>query len=96
LGMIASEKPGLDGKIASALISLNLSAVKETMRKSILLDVLTVLCGIRKRYKTAEVEDYITSALASGILDKKARQQIENLIQDRGCPPRQSAQGPLL
>lgn len=81
LGKIALEKPHLDGRISSALISLNLTAVKETMRKSMLLDILKVLCSIRKRYKTSEIESFITNALASGILDTKAKKQVENLIQ---------------
>lgn len=66
--------------IAELLISLDLSAVRETMRKSMLLDILSVLCVIRKRYKEAEIEKYITNALARGVLDPKAKKQIENLI----------------
>jgi hypothetical protein len=48
LGRIASTKPALNGKIAKKLVSFDIMAVKETMRKSILLDILNVLMLIRK------------------------------------------------
>ncbi|HHY53075.1 MAG TPA: hypothetical protein GX499_07520 [Clostridiales bacterium] len=41
--LIASAKPELCEKIASSLISLNPASVKETMRNSILVDILKVL-----------------------------------------------------
>ncbi|MGI5876816.1 MAG: hypothetical protein ACOX6X_08440 [Dethiobacteria bacterium] len=80
LGKIASAKPGLNDKIASRLISFDLMAVKETMRKSILLDILNVLFIIRKRYKTDEIESFISNALSGEILDKKSKKQIEALL----------------
>jgi hypothetical protein len=51
LEKIASAKPGLNDKIASRLISFNISDLKETMRKSILLDIQNVLLIIRKELK---------------------------------------------
>jgi len=51
LGKIASAKLDLHDKIASRLISFDIMAVKETMRKSILLDILNVLLIIRKNKK---------------------------------------------
>lgn len=80
LGKISSAKPGLNDKIASALISLDLMAVKETMRKSILLDILNVLLLIRKEHKTDETESFIANALSGEILDKKSKKQVENLL----------------
>jgi hypothetical protein len=80
LGKIASAKPGLNAKIASKLISLDLIAVKETMRKSILLDILNVLVLIRKLHKTDEIESFIFNALSGEILDKKSKKQIEVLL----------------
>lgn len=80
LGKIASVKPGLNDKIASSLISLNLMTVKETMRKSILLDILNVLLLIRNSHKTDEIESFILFALSGEILDKKSKKQIEVLL----------------
>ena len=80
LGKIASSMPGLNDKIASRLISFNLMSVKETMRKSILLDILNVLLTIRKELKTDEIESFILNALSGEILDKKSKKQIEALI----------------
>jgi len=80
LGKIASAKPGLNGKIASRLISFDLIAVKETMRKSILLDILNVLLIIRQKLKTDEIESFILNALSGEVLDKKTMKQIEALL----------------
>jgi len=79
LGKIASSKPELNEKIASGLISLNLMAVKETMRKSILLDILNVLLMIRKELKSDKIESFILNALSGGILDNKSKKQMELL-----------------
>lgn len=81
LGKISSAKPGLNDKIASALISLDLMAVKETMRKSVLLDILNVLLLIRKEHKSDETESFIAKALSGEILDKKSKKQVESLLQ---------------
>lgn len=51
LGKVVPYKPGLNDKIAGKLIAFNLLAVKETMRKSILLDILNVLLVIGKELK---------------------------------------------
>lgn len=80
LGNIVTAKPGLHDKIASRLINLDISAVKETMRKSILLDILNVLLIIRKSHKTDEIESYILNALSGEILDKKSKKQIGVLL----------------
>ncbi len=80
LGKIASFKPDLNEQIAGRLVSFNLMAVKETMRKSILLDILNVLLLIRKELKNDALESFILSVLAGGMLDKKAKKQIEGLL----------------
>jgi len=80
LGKIASAKPGLNNRIASRLISFNLFSVKETMRKSILNDILNVLLIIRQEMKTDEIESFILNALSGELLDKKNRNQIEALL----------------
>lgn len=80
LGKIASGKPGLNDRIASRLISFDLMAVKETMRKSILFDILNVLLLIRKGHKTDEIENFILNALSGEILDKNSKKQVEVLL----------------
>ncbi|HBN86426.1 MAG TPA: hypothetical protein DEB10_15375 [Ruminococcaceae bacterium] len=80
LGKIASSKPGLNDKIASRLISFDLMAVKDTMRKSILLDILNVLIIIRKELKTDEIESFILNTLSGEVLDRKSKKQIEALL----------------
>lgn len=67
-------------KIASTLISFDIMAVKETMRKSILIDILNVLFIIRQKQKTDEIENYILNAISGDILDKKSRKQFEALL----------------
>ena len=80
LGRIASTKPALNGKIAKKLVSFDVMAVKETMRKSILLDILNVLTLIRKSLRTDEIDGFIMEALSGGILDQKSKKQIEALL----------------
>ena len=80
MGKIVPYKPGLSDKIAGRLISFNIMAVKETMRKSVLLDILNILLLLRKGLKTGETESYIRSALSGEFLDKKSKKQIEALI----------------
>jgi hypothetical protein len=80
LGKIASVKPGLNDIIASGLTSFDIMAVKETMRKSILIDILNVLFIIRKEHKTDEIESFILNALSGEILDKKTKKQFETYI----------------
>lgn len=80
LGKVVPYKPGLNNKIVGRLISFNLMAIKETMRKSILLDILNILLVIRKELKTDEIENFILNALSGGILDKKSKKQIEALL----------------
>lgn len=80
LGKIASIKPELNNKIASALIPFDIMAIKETMRKSILTDILNVLLVIRQGYKKDEIENFIFDALSGEILDKKTKKQIESCL----------------
>lgn len=80
LGKIALAKPELNDKIASRLISFDVMAVKESMRKSILIDILNVLFIIRQEQKTDGIESFILNALSGEILDKKSRKQFEALF----------------
>ena len=80
LGDIAETKPDLSGVIADALISIDLMRIKETMRKSILLDSLRVLTAIRNTYKSAAVDKFIFDSLSGGMLDKKSVKEIQALV----------------
>lgn len=80
LDKIVTYKPELNNKVASALISFNLMGVKETMRKSILLDILDILIIIRKDTKKDDIESFILNALSDEILDKKSKKRIEALL----------------
>lgn len=80
LGKIVPHKPQLSETIATALMALDLMAIKETMRKSVLLDILHALLVIRQSFRSDEIESYIQRALSGGILDKKAIKQIEALF----------------
>lgn len=70
-------KPKYCEKIAGALLAFNFDDVKETMRKSILLDIINILLLIRKEYSTNEIEGFILKALSGEILDTKSKKQIE-------------------
>ena len=67
-------------KIAEKLMALDLKTVRETMRKSVLMDILSVLTVIRKYGTSEELDSYIFNALNSGLLDKKSIKQIEALM----------------
>ena len=77
---IVPYKSHLHPKIANKIMSINISDIKETMRKLILLDILEILAVIRKHKSTDEIEGYIFNALSGQILDKKAKKQIESML----------------
>lgn len=79
IAKITPFKPELNDYIISNLISLDIMAIKETMRKSVLSDILNVLLEIRKEHQSNEIDNYIMDALSGGILDKKAKR----LFQER-------------
>ncbi len=73
-------KDHLHLQIAHKLMSIDLSEVKETMRKLILTDILEILAIIRKHRSADEIECYILNALSGQVLDKKAKKQIESML----------------
>jgi hypothetical protein len=77
---IAPYKPKLHGVIAEKLLSLNLGSVRETMRKLVLADILEVLAMIRKVKTSDAIESYIMDAMTGGLLDKKAKKHLEELL----------------
>jgi len=80
LGKIVKYKPDLNGKIAARLINFDMTEIRETMRKSILLDILNALAYIKTTHKTNEIECFILNVLSGEILDKKAKKQIEAIL----------------
>lgn len=79
LAKIIPHKPGLNKKIAGKLVLFDFTVIKETMRRSILLDILNILLIIRKNLKTDEIEGFIQNALSGEILDNKSKMQIKAL-----------------
>lgn len=67
-------------QIADALMAVDISGVKPTMRKLILIDILNILVSIRRRQPAESVDAYIFEALTGGVLDKKSIRQIETML----------------
>lgn len=80
LSRIVPYKLNLYDKVVRALLSLDMEKVKETMRKSILLDIINIFVILKKEYSNDEMESFILTALSGEILDKKSKKQIEALF----------------
>jgi hypothetical protein len=83
LSSIIPYKPALTGTIASALMSISIQNIKETMRKSILLDILGILVLIRKQKADETIDSYIFNALSGGLLDRKSKSMIEAMLRQQ-------------
>jgi len=77
---IVPYKPNLHGRIVDKLISIDLTQRKETQRKILLMDILSVLALIRKARRDERIDRYILDAMTGGILDNKAKRTIEALL----------------
>jgi hypothetical protein len=77
---IVPYKPLLHARIADRLISIDLAQRKETQRKILLMDILSVLALIRKACPDGRIDRYILDAMTGGILDSKAKRTIEALL----------------
>ena len=80
MNSIIPYKSNLHERIAKRLMSIDILAIKETMRKLILFDILCILLEIRKYKTTSEIESYIINAISGEILDKKTKKQIESML----------------
>jgi len=80
LSSIVPYKRNLYDRIVKALLSLDMEKVKETMRKSILLDIINIFVILKKDYRYDEMDGYILSALTGEILDKKSKKQIQTAL----------------
>jgi len=79
---IVPYKPQLRGKIAEALMSVDILNSKETMRKLFLMDIINILILIRKDERTEKTEKYISDALTGGILDSKSKKAVQAALLD--------------
>ncbi len=80
LKTIVSVETKYNEEIAKALLAYDNMAVKETMRKLILLDILSVLIEVRKSCDESEIDAYIYEALMGEILDAKSKKTIEKQL----------------
>lgn len=80
LTKIVPYKPDLHNIIAEKLMALDLNGIRESMRKLVFLDILDILAMIRKVKTSDGVESYIMDAMVGGMLDKKAKKHIEELL----------------
>ena len=67
-------------EIANKLMSINITKIRETMRKLVLIDILSILAMIRKYQENDDIENYIQHTLTGGVLDKKSIKQVELLL----------------
>lgn len=74
------QKPQYWELVKKTLLQIDINRVKDTMRKSILLDIISVLAAIHKIERSDEITDFLVKAMTGGILDKKSMKQLEELI----------------
>lgn len=76
---IVTAHPELGSAVSARLLTLDLTAIKETMRKLVLLDILDVLLLIRSQSATRDeaIETYLLNALSGGLLDAKAKKLLQ-------------------
>lgn len=73
-------KPQYREPVKTTLLQIDISSFKDTMRKSILLDIIGVLAEIQKIERSDGITEYFAKAMTGGILDRKAIRQIGSLI----------------
>ena len=64
----------------TALMAIDILALKESQRKLILLDILHALTAIRRIQPADEIDVFIQNALTGGLLDKKSIKEIQGLL----------------
>jgi hypothetical protein len=80
LSKIVPYKPHLLNRITDKLTAVDILARKETQRKILLVDILTILIQIKNEAPSPGIDAYIHQMLTGGILDKKSRTALEKLI----------------
>jgi len=76
---IVPYKQNCHNRIVDKLISIDLMQRKETQRKILLLDIISVLCVVQKTQQDERIERFIQNALTGGILDSKSKRLIASL-----------------
>lgn len=80
LGRIARDAPRTAGRIVPALTALDLSSIRETMRKLILMDACRALAAIRERPELKdEIDAFLLSALSGDVLDRAGKKELRAL-----------------
>lgn len=83
LSKVIPYKEHLCAKIAKKLMSIEIMERKESQRKILLLDILNILIEIRKQTPGDEIEAYIRSAMTCEILNKKTKNEVMKLMENR-------------
>lgn len=81
---IIGHKRHLAEKVVDKLISMNLLERKESQRKLLLIDILSVLLQSHNMNAHDKIASYYQNALKSGILDERAKRQVLNLFRKAG------------
>ena len=79
LEIVGLAQPALRTEIRNALIDLDLLTHRETMRKSILSDILHALIILKDETEEPSVDTYIIHALTGVILDTKTKKIMQKL-----------------
>lgn len=76
---VVSSHPELGGAIGERLTALDLTTIKETMRKLVLQEIIDVLLLIRTQsgWSNEALEAYLLNALSGGLLDAKAKKLLQ-------------------
>lgn len=85
LAFILPSHPALAERITDRLLSLDLTEIRDTMRKLVLVDVIDVLLLIRETAPGDSIDAYLFSALSGDLLDAKLKKQI---LARMGAPAR--------
>jgi hypothetical protein len=73
-------EPELLEETVSILTAVDLMSFRESMRKLILIDIMNALVAIRRVRPSDAVADYLMNAMTGGVLDKKTKKAIEEII----------------
>lgn len=73
-------KQDLFSTVINKLLSIDIQKRKDSQRKLLLMDILTVLSTIDKIEHFDKITKYVTTALTGGILDAKSIKQVKNMF----------------
>lgn len=73
-------KPDLFDIVINKLLSIDIQKRKDSQRKLLLMDILTVLSAIDKIEHFDIITEYVSTALTGGMLDVKSIKQVKNMF----------------